>query len=303
MQRLIQGVYPTMLTPFRNGKIDFKAVDEILEFYIKSRVDGVFAVCQSSEMFQLSLKEKVSLAKHIVEVADGRINVVASGHTSDGIEAQAEELNAINDSGVDAVVLVSNRLDLENAGDETWIENAENLVGRLNKNMRLGLYECPRPYKRLLSEKILDWCIKKGRFSFIKDTCCSPELLKKRLEQLKGSPIMLFNANAQTLYYSLKLGAAGYSGIMANFHPKLYVWLTHNTDDEKAQTIGELLEFMCMIENEVYPVTGKYALQLNGICATLETRSACIHGFTAYQKPGRMAGGGPKKKKEFFFFI
>ena len=284
MQRLNQGVYPTMLTPFRNGKIDFKAVDEILEFYIKSRVDGVFAVCQSSEMFQLSLKEKVSLAKHIVEVADGRINVVASGHTSDGIEAQAEELNAINDSGVDAVVLVSNRLDLENAGDETWIENAENLVGRLNKNMRLGLYECPRPYKRLLSEKILDWCIKKGRFSFIKDTCCSPELLKKRLEQLKGSPIMLFNANAQTLYYSLKLGAAGYSGIMANFHPKLYVWLTHNTDDEKAQTIGELLEFMCMIANEVYPVTGKYALQLNGICATLETRSACIHGFTAYQK-------------------
>ena len=90
MQRLNQGVYPTMLTPFRNGKIDFKAVDEILEFYIKSRVDGVFAVCQSSEMFQLSLKEKVSLAKHIVEVADGRINVVASGHTSDGIEAQAE---------------------------------------------------------------------------------------------------------------------------------------------------------------------------------------------------------------------
>ena len=125
---------------------------------------------------------------------------------------------------------------------------------------------------------------KKRAFFFYQRHMLFSGIAEKRLEQLKGSPIMLFNANAQTLYYSLKLGAAGYSGIMANFHPKLYVWLTHNTDDEKAQTIGELLEFMCMIENEVYPVTGKYALQLNGICATLETRSACIHGFTAYQK-------------------
>ena len=35
----------------------------------------------------------------------------------------------------------------------------------------------------------------------------------------------LFNANAQTLLPSLELGAAGFSGVMANFHPDLYARL------------------------------------------------------------------------------
>lgn len=284
MKALNKGVYPTMITPFRNGRIDYKAVDEIVEFFIASGVDGIFAVCQSSEMFNLSLKEKVRLARHVTERADGRISVVASGHTSDDPEAQAEELNAVAETGVNAVVLVTNRLDIENAGDDIWIENAEMLLEKLDGKVQLGAYECPRPYKRLLSERMIDWCIGTGRFSFIKDTCCAPEILKKRLRQIQGSPIMLFNANGQTLYYSLRLGAAGYSGIMGNFHPKILSWLTHHIDDERAETVGEFVEFLCMVENETYPVTGKYALQLNGVDMTLETRSTCIKGFTLYQK-------------------
>lgn len=284
MKQLNKGVYPTMITPFRNGKIDYNAVDEILDFYMAAKVDGVFALCQSSEIFHMSQKEKIALSKHIVDFVGGRISVVASGHTSDNLDEQAEELNAVHATGVDAVVWITNRLDLENSGDEYWIENAEKLLEKLDKDMQLGMYECPKPYKKLLSKTLIDWCLKKDRFTFIKDTCCDPEMLASRLKQIKGSPLMLFNANAQTLYYSLKLGAAGYCGIMANFHPKLYTWLAHHADDERAQTVGELIEFMCMVENEVYPVTGKYALQLNGINMTLDTRSDCVKGFTPYQK-------------------
>ena len=42
----------------------------------------------------------------------------------------------------------------------------------------------------------------------------------------------LYNANTSTLLESMKYGAAGYSGVMANFHPALYAWLLENWEKE-----------------------------------------------------------------------
>lgn len=53
-------------------------------------------------MFFLSLEERVELARFIKEKAAGRVPVVASGHISDMIEDQAEELNAVAGTGVNA---------------------------------------------------------------------------------------------------------------------------------------------------------------------------------------------------------
>jgi 4-hydroxy-tetrahydrodipicolinate synthase len=44
-----------MITPFTDdNRIDFKAVRALTEWYITKGCDGIFAVCQSSEMFFLS---------------------------------------------------------------------------------------------------------------------------------------------------------------------------------------------------------------------------------------------------------
>ncbi len=75
---------------------------------------------------------------------------MSSGHTSDTLEAHAEELNAIYESGTDALILITNRLDPDNEGDDVFIENAEKLLKLLPEDAKLGLYECPHPYKRLV---------------------------------------------------------------------------------------------------------------------------------------------------------
>ena len=76
-----------------------------------------------------------------------------------------------------------------------------------------------------------------GRLVFIKDTCCDYELIRRRLEAAKDTPMKLFNANCQSWYDSYCHGAGGYSGIMANFHPDIYKYcVTHkDTDPEKVQ--------------------------------------------------------------------
>ncbi len=281
------AVYPTMITPYtKYGDIDYDGVKKIVDMYAENGCKGIFAVCQSSEMNFLSLKERIKLAETVVKYADSRMDVVASGHVSSSAEEQVTEVNEISKTGISAFVLVSNRLDLHNDGDDVWIDNAERLLSAINTDIPLGIYECPMPYKRLLTERIIKWCIGTKRFRFIKDTCCDFTMLKKRLELLDGSGCMLFNANAQSLLHSLKCGAAGYSGIMANFHPDLYVWLCENfeKEPEKAEILQAYLGIDAFVECMDYPVTAKYYLKYNGINIDLSTRSADPKNFTEYQR-------------------
>ena len=66
---VVKGVYPTMITPYRDGKIDGNAVRELVRFYWKSGCDGIFAACQSSEISYLSVDERVSLVRLVVNTA------------------------------------------------------------------------------------------------------------------------------------------------------------------------------------------------------------------------------------------
>lgn len=152
-----------MITPYApNGEIDYALVERLVDWYAEKGCRGVFAVCQSSEMAFLSLRERVRLAQTVTTAASGRLDVVASGHISDSPEAQAEEVCAVAETGVRAVVLVTNRLDPQRDGDGEWIRRAETLLSRIPPEVKLGLYECPNPYKRLLTPEILDWCLASG---------------------------------------------------------------------------------------------------------------------------------------------
>ena len=64
------GVFPTMVTPYtKEGKVDYKGVQALVEWYWKKGCDGIFAVCQSSEIFFLTLEERVNIGKTVVEKA------------------------------------------------------------------------------------------------------------------------------------------------------------------------------------------------------------------------------------------
>lgn len=279
--RIPDGVWPTMITPFTAGnEIDEAALERVVEWYINRGVHGLFAVCQSSEMFALTLEEKVRLAESVVRLTRGRIPVIASGHTSDGLEAQIVEIRRLSETGIDAFVLVTNRLAESAESDEVWKRNAERLLERI-PDVAFGLYECPYPYKRLMTPELLRWCESTGRFRFLKDTCCNVDQLKAKLEAVRGSGLRIFNANSATLLDSLKLGAAGFSGVMANFHPQLYVWLVEKWADEPlwATRLQSFLGLASAIERQNYPVNAKYHMQLEGLPVTTVTRVKDVRTF------------------------
>lgn len=275
------GEWPTMLTPFRDGLVDYTALEELIEWYIAQGVSGLFAVCQSSEMFCLSLEERTAVARFVKEKVAGRVPVIASGHISDSFEDQVAELQAMTRTGVDALILITNRIAKEEESDEVWLNNLKKLMARLPENIPLGFYECPYPYKRVLSPALIRWCADTGRFFFLKDTCCDLSLIKEKLNACQGSNLKLYNANTSTLLESLRCGAAGYSGVMANIQCPLYAWLCAHPNDPKAEELSEELTICSLIERQLYPVNAKYYLSLEGLHITTETRVKDEKDFTA----------------------
>ena len=83
------------------------------------------------------------------------------------------------------------------------------------------------------------------------------------------------------------MGAAGYSGIMANFHADLYSWLCANFEKEpkKAEVLQDLLGFASTIECQMYPVNAKYHMELDGLNINLFSR---VQDFTQFAPSRQM---------------
>jgi len=272
---IVNGVYPTMITPFHSDQsIDNESLESLINWYIEKGIDGLFAVCQSSAMFELSREERASLCRRTVDITNGRYPVMASGHVSDTMEGQVDDLQAMAEAGADALVLVSNRLAAPWESDAVWLKNLDRLLKSLPGDIPLGFYECPYPYKRILSSQVVKELISMNRFEFIKDTCCDPVMIKERASLARGTKLQFFNANAATLLMSLKEGYSGYSGIMTNFHSDLYFRLCHDWQEmgTEAEDLQNYLGTASVIEYQFYPANARYSLMKEGVLKNMVCR-------------------------------
>lgn len=258
---VIDGLWPVMLTPFTaQGEVDYAALERLIDWYEVNGASGLFAACQSGEVFYLSLREREALVSFTKRHA--HIPVIASGHVSCALSEQIDELTRMRAAGADALILITNRPAGAGADGGAFLSALKALLRALPQDVPLGFYECPYPAKRLLSDEELRFCADTGRFRFMKDTCCDIDIIQRRLNVLSGSPLRLFNANTTTLLQSLRLGAAGFSGVMLNFHPELYAVLLRiwRANPAQAEHLQAYLTAFSMIERQAYPVNAKYHL-------------------------------------------
>jgi 4-hydroxy-tetrahydrodipicolinate synthase len=272
----IEGIVPVMLTPFHeSGEIDYAGLERLIEWYVDHRSDALFAVAQSSEMQFLSLQERADLARFVVNKVAGRVPVVASGHISTQLDDQIEELQAVASAGVQGVVLVTNRLDPDKQGTPAFLANLDRLLAALPQDLPLGLYECPAPYRRLLSDDELKACIDTNRFVMLKDVSCELGTIARRVQLAQGSPLKILNANAAVAWDAMKAGAAGFNGVFNNFHPDLYQWLRSDSANhpELAAELSTFLVLSAVSEALGYPAFAKMYHQRLGTFESIRCRS------------------------------
>lgn len=267
-------LWATMITPFtKENRIDWQGVRELVAWYRENLVTGIFAVCQSSEMFYLNRDERLSLAREVLRYA-GKIGVVVSGNVEEKIDEQILFLKDMAELKPEALVIVSNRLRKPEEDSRVLYENTELLLEQIPSDVPLGIYECPYPEKTILRNEELTFLVDTGRFAFMKDTCCDEHILRQRAEIVKNKGMRLYNANTATFLQSLKFGYDGFCGVMLNMHPRLYRYLAdcYEAEPKTAELLQCFLTLSSMVEGRQYPDCAKYYMKLDGMPITTYSR-------------------------------
>ena len=275
-QKLPKGFVPVMISSFNDDlTLDVDGIARLTEMYIQAGAVGLFANCLSSEMYELSREERLTLIDTVVKTAKGRVPVVATGTLEGSIEEMAQFSKEIYALGIQAVIVLNNQMVKENESDALFLEHMHHFM-QLTPGIPFGIYECPSPYKRLISPEVLEDLLPSGRLVYHKDTSLDFTKVANRIRMAQGYNFGLYDAYMGHAVAVLKAGAMGLSCIQGNYFPELIVWLCENFNQVgKEKQVEEVQKFFndnMDVMHDVYPTSAKYALQKRGFKINLATR-------------------------------
>jgi len=93
MNQVLKGSIVALVTPMKNGDIDFLSLDKLIEWHISNGTNAIVSVGTTGESATLSVKEHLKVIEHTVKKVDKRIPVIAgsgSNSTSQAIETTCE---------------------------------------------------------------------------------------------------------------------------------------------------------------------------------------------------------------------
>ena len=120
MLALFEGCATALITPFRNGEIDYPALDRLVETQIAAGIDALVAAGTTGEPATMTWEEHLNVIRRVVEVTNHRVPVIA------GISS----IDVARSSGVSMVI------------SPNWVR-AENIS--VHTNIRKGTRNLTRP--------------------------------------------------------------------------------------------------------------------------------------------------------------
>ncbi|HXF53904.1 MAG TPA: 4-hydroxy-tetrahydrodipicolinate synthase [Hyphomicrobiaceae bacterium] len=102
----IKGSIPPLITPFRNGAVDYDTYARLIELQVSAGSHGILVNGTSAEPAALTLEERNRLISLAVEVARGRLPVIAATGSQSLPETRALSEHACA-AGADALLIVT----------------------------------------------------------------------------------------------------------------------------------------------------------------------------------------------------
>jgi 4-hydroxy-tetrahydrodipicolinate synthase len=104
--RLLTGAITALATPFRGKDVSFADLKRLIDFQIKGGINGLVPVGTTGESPTLTHEEHMDVIRATVELARGRVPVIAG--TGSNSTAEAVEMTRLSDeAGADAVLVVA----------------------------------------------------------------------------------------------------------------------------------------------------------------------------------------------------
>jgi dihydrodipicolinate synthase len=103
---MFRGTFTALVTPFRDGEVDFAALQNLIESQIAGGIDGLVAVGTTGESPTLTHKEREEVIRFVVQTTNKRCLVLA-GTGSYSTREAIEATRAVQRFGVDGALVVA----------------------------------------------------------------------------------------------------------------------------------------------------------------------------------------------------
>ena len=262
-QMIFKGVGTALITPFKNGRIDFSALEALIEKQIEAKVSALVIGGTTGEAATLSDVERYMLFEFAREKSAERVKLIFGTGTND-TKAAIRHTKRAEEIGCDGVLVVT---PYYNKGTYSGVtKHYEEIAGATS--LPVILYNVPSrtgvnltlPQLERLSETENIVAIKEAGDSM--DKYISLSGLTDRLA--------LYAGNDSQIYTTLALGGDGVISVLSNLFPRLAVEICDSFfrgEAEKARRLQiNALPLISALFAETNPAPIKYAMSRLGLC-------------------------------------
>lgn len=260
---MFRGTFTALVTPFRNGAVDFAALDKLIEAQIAGGVTGLVAVGTTGESPTLTHDEKHEIVERTIKSAKGRCQVIAGAGTNstrDSIEATkfAEKVGA---NGALLIAPYYNK-----PSQEGLFRHFKAIADATE--LPIMLYNIPgRCSVDVLPETVVRLAESCGNIVSIKEASGSVDRVSELRQRLPETFTILSGDDALTLPF-MSVGAVGVVSVATHLFPAEIcdlVRVAQSGDFKSAQAVQrKLLPIFKDLFIEPNPVPVKTALAWRG---------------------------------------
>lgn len=262
---IFTGAATAIVTPFKNGKVDYDTFGSLIDFQIDEGIDALVVAGTTGEASTLTDDEHIGVIKYAVERVNGRVPVIAgtgSNDTAYGIDLSREACAV----GTDALLVVTPYYN--KATPKGLIKNFIATADAVNKP--IILYNVPSRTGCNISLPVYKELMKHENIVATKEASGNLSAIAQIADEC-GDYLDIYSGNDDQILPILSLGGKGVISVFSNILPRQ----THELcaawfegDVQKALRFQlDYLKLMNSLFMEVNPVPVKTACGILGLCS------------------------------------
>ncbi len=267
----LRGAGVALVTPLRNGEVDFTALTNIIEKQIASGVDFLVSLGTTGEPVTLSRDECRAIFAHTIKIVAGRVPLVAGlfgGNSTAGVVQRLKEYDL---TGFAAIM--SSSPYYTKPSQEGIFQHFMHIADA--SPLPVIIYNVPgRTASNVLPETILRLAKANEKFVAVKEA--SGDVVQgAKILKSKPDDFLVLSGDDPTSVALMSLGGEGCISVIGNALPELYADMIHAAQNGNFAEASRLhlatldVHHWLYVENN--PCGVKAAMEITGMC-TREVR-------------------------------
>lgn len=211
---LFTGSGVAIVTPFNEAGVDFKKLEELIEWQIKNKTDAIIICGTTGEGSTMSEQEKKETIKYTVDIVNGRIPVIA-GTGSNNTKTSVEMSKWADSIGVDGLLVITPYYN--KTTQRGCIEHFKVIANAVTKP--IIIYNVPSRTGFNTTPETLFELSKIDNIIAVKEASSNIVQIAE-IAQLCGKNLDIYSGNDDQIVPILSLGGCGVISVVANILPE-----------------------------------------------------------------------------------